>query len=95
MKLKSGIAELNHNFISKMLPYHFVDRSAYPLHQQRLKSLLLAGGFCLGLILSTATSAQAGDFQAVEQPLALRLGVTALGLGLIVLELWWFLARRK
>jgi plastocyanin domain-containing protein len=30
-------------------------------------------------------------FESVEQPLGIKLGVTATGLGLIGLELWWFL----
>lgn len=30
-------------------------------------------------------------FERVEQPLAVRFGVTAVGVGLIGLELWWFL----
>lgn len=33
-------------------------------------------------------------FQRIEQPLSLRLAVTAGGLGLIGLELWWFLFSR-
>ncbi|MBD1869206.1 cupredoxin domain-containing protein [Cyanobacteria bacterium FACHB-471] len=32
-----------------------------------------------------------GDFQRIEQPLWLKGAVTASGLGLIGLELWWFL----
>ncbi|MEB3827547.1 hypothetical protein [Phormidium sp. CCY1219] len=30
-------------------------------------------------------------FRAIEQPLALKIGVTAGGVALIGLELWWFL----
>lgn len=34
------------------------------------------------------------QFQRLEQPLGLKLAVTAGGLALIALELWWFLGRR-
>lgn len=37
------------------------------------------------------TSPPASGFERIEQPLGVRLGVTAAGLGLIGLELWWFL----
>ena len=33
----------------------------------------------------------APQFRQIEQPLALKLGVTLAGVGLIGLELWWFL----
>ncbi len=95
MKLKSDMAEDRHDFISKRLLYGIFNRSGYPVHQQRLRSLLWIGCFGLSLILSTAAGAQAGNFQAIEQPLVVKLGVTTLGSGLIVLELWWFLAKRK
>lgn len=38
-----------------------------------------------------AATAQARQFQRLEQPLWLKGAVTAGGLGLIGLELWWFL----
>lgn len=31
------------------------------------------------------------QFRKIEQPLAIKLAVTAAGLGLIGLELWWFI----
>ncbi len=31
------------------------------------------------------------EFQRIEQPLGLKVGITAVGLGLIGLEFWWFL----
>ncbi|MCW6038805.1 hypothetical protein K4A83_21400 [Spirulina subsalsa FACHB-351] len=34
-------------------------------------------------------------FEQIEQPLLLKLAVTAGGLGLIGLELWWFLFKDK
>jgi plastocyanin domain-containing protein len=47
----------------------------------------------------TAKPAQAametGQFRRIEQPLALKLGVTLGGFGLIGLELWWFLLSKK
>ncbi|EDX86763.1 hypothetical protein S7335_4469 [Synechococcus sp. PCC 7335] len=33
-------------------------------------------------------------FQRVDQPIALKVGVAATGLGLIAIELWWFLSSR-
>ncbi len=36
-------------------------------------------------------SAPVGGFARIEQPLGVRLAVTAAGVGLIGLELWWFL----
>ncbi|PPS41223.1 cupredoxin domain-containing protein [Chroococcidiopsis sp. TS-821] len=55
----------------------------------------------LGLLLGTASAqiphemsgeiAPTNQFRRIEQPLALRVGVTAGGIALIGLELWWFL----
>ncbi|NEQ53017.1 MAG: hypothetical protein F6K11_23235 [Leptolyngbya sp. SIO3F4] len=61
------------------------------------KSYLLSSLFSVGLLVSTATVASAGvgKFQAIDQPLPLKLGITLAGIGLIALELWWFLAKRK
>jgi plastocyanin domain-containing protein len=54
--------------------------------------------FSIALLLgiphpATAQIAQndTGEFRRIEQPLGLKLGITAAGLGLIGLELWWFL----
>jgi plastocyanin domain-containing protein len=38
-----------------------------------------------------STTEKAGQFQRIEQPLWAKVAVTAGGLGLIGLELWWFL----
>lgn len=35
------------------------------------------------------------QFSTIEQPLVVKLGVTLAGLGLIGLELWWFLLSNK
>lgn len=53
----------------------------------------------LGLLLGIATDATATEippshtnqFQQIEQPVSLKVGVTLAALGLIGLELWWFL----
>ncbi|MEH1793318.1 MULTISPECIES: hypothetical protein [unclassified Nostoc] len=37
------------------------------------------------------SSEQASQFQRIEQPLGLKVGVAIAGLALIGLELWWFL----
>lgn len=39
-------------------------------------------------------SATPSQFERIEQPLPVKLGVTAAGLGLIGLELWWFLVSK-
>jgi plastocyanin domain-containing protein len=41
--------------------------------------------------MPTSASPETGEFQPIEQPLALKVGVTVGGLALIGLELWWFL----
>ena len=54
----------------------------------------------LSVVLLSAQPAKAqiseeetGKFRRIEQPLSLKLGVAAVGAGLIGLELWWFLAK--
>ncbi|MEH1924915.1 hypothetical protein [Nostoc sp.] len=37
------------------------------------------------------SSEQTSQFQSIEQPLGLKVGVAIAGLALIGLELWWFL----
>lgn len=51
-------------------------------------SLLLGGTHPARAQISQADT---DEFRRIEQPLGLKLGVTAAGLGLIGLELWWFL----
>ncbi|MDZ8027537.1 MAG: hypothetical protein RMY36_028405 [Nostoc sp. SerVER01] len=64
------------------------------------KKMLL--GNLAGLIFLTGTSTivlaqmpvhseQSRQFQHIEQPLGLKVGVAIAGLALIGLELWWFL----
>ena len=63
--------------------------------KKRLWSILISLGFFLGI--NTSVNAvdiptnQTQHFQKIEQPLTLKAGVTLAGLGLISLELWWFL----
>ncbi len=59
---------------------------------------LLSGLLSTSLLLGGAHTAQAqisqsdtGEFRRINQSLGLKVGVTAVGLGLIGLELWWFL----
>ncbi|MEG4802342.1 hypothetical protein QUB63_20815 [Microcoleus sp. ARI1-B5] len=60
----------------------------------------------LGIILGIASGVRANQisthpansttqFRQIEQPLSLKIGVTAGGLTLIGLELWWFLFSKK
>ncbi|MFN6456045.1 MAG: cupredoxin domain-containing protein [Nostoc sp. EfeVER01] len=66
------------------------------------KSKILGSIAGLGILFGTASSVataqmpahsseQTGQFRRIEQPLPLKVGVTLGGLGLIGLELWWFL----
>lgn len=41
-----------------------------------------------------ANSSQSQQFERIEQPLGVKVAVTLGGLGLIGLELWWFLGQR-
>lgn len=75
------------------------------------KSLIIGSlasvGFLLGLNsgqvvaqmtheeMQPSSTEQKNQFQRVEQPLWLKAGVTAGGLGLIGLELWWFLGSKS
>ncbi|MEM9482547.1 MAG: hypothetical protein AAGA83_02530 [Cyanobacteria bacterium P01_F01_bin.116] len=61
----------------------------------KLKSLLTASLFSIGLSLSSAASVWAKEFQPIEQPIPLKLGITLASFGLIALELWWFLGKKK
>ncbi|MBD2386696.1 hypothetical protein [Cylindrospermum sp. FACHB-282] len=45
--------------------------------------------------MPASTSDQTSQFQPIEQPLALKIGVTIGGLALIGLELWWFLLSKS
>lgn len=61
------------------------------------KNLLLASVSSLVLVLGTLTISAAApkaeadsQFQMIEQPLPWKIAVTMGGLGLIGLELWWF-----
>ncbi|MEA5516151.1 hypothetical protein [Nodularia sp. UHCC 0506] len=62
------------------------------------KNLLWASLTALSLSVGTASAAmpihssgETNKFQAIDQPLGLKFGVTMGGLGLIAVELWWFL----
>lgn len=67
-----------------------------------MKKLIISGIASLGLVLGStfgamaetihsSESAQAGQFHRIEQPIANKAIVTLGGLGLVGLELWWFL----
>ncbi|WP_414530677.1 hypothetical protein [Nodularia chucula] len=59
------------------------------------KNILWASLTAFSLFLGAASAAmpsgETQEFPAIEQPLALKVGVTVGGLALIGLELWWFL----
>ena len=58
---------------------------------------IISLGLLLGVVqiavaqMSETESEQSSQFRRIEQPLALKIGVTLGGLGLIGTELWWFL----
>ncbi|MGD1855282.1 MAG: hypothetical protein ACFB2W_13645 [Leptolyngbyaceae cyanobacterium] len=49
----------------------------------------------IGLVVALASPALANVQETIHQPLPLRLGITFMGIGLIVLELWWFLRQPR
>ena len=54
--------------------------------------VLLAGTSGITLAEMPAhSSEQTNQFQSIEQPLSLKIGVAIAGFALIGLELWWFL----
>lgn len=53
--------------------------------------LALAGSASAQMQMEQPTSGTDTQFRRIEQPLALKAGVTAAGLALIGIELWWFL----
>ncbi|MEH2290403.1 hypothetical protein [Nostoc sp.] len=57
-----------------------------------IASVLIAGTSGVTLAEMPAhSSEQTSQFQSIEQPLDLKVGVAIAGLALIGLELWWFL----
>ncbi len=54
--------------------------------------LLLSGGAAAQMPASP--SQHTTQFRQIEQPLGLKVGVTAGGLALIGLELWWFIGSK-
>ncbi|MGB3767601.1 MAG: cupredoxin domain-containing protein [Phormidesmis sp.] len=68
-------------------------------HSKRSLSKWIAGSLLsIGMLFGTAHTARAqiseadtNEFQRIEQPLGLKAGIAAAGIGLIGLELWWFL----
>ncbi len=53
--------------------------------------VLLTGTSTVALGEMPVHSQQNSQFQHIEQPLGLKIGVAIAGLALIGLELWWFL----
>lgn len=53
--------------------------------------VLLTGTSTVALAEMPVHSEQNSQFQHIEQPLGLKIGVAIAGLALIGLELWWFL----
>ncbi|MEH1839818.1 MAG: hypothetical protein V7L20_13850 [Nostoc sp.] len=57
-----------------------------------IASVLIAGTSGVTLAEMPAhSSEQTSQFQSIEQPLDLKVGVAIAGLALIGIELWWFL----
>lgn len=51
----------------------------------------ISGAFATEVHPDSMNAPQTNQFQRIEQPLGNKIAVTAAGLGLIGLELWWFL----
>lgn len=49
----------------------------------------------LAVAIPVATGEPTGKFQKIEQPKSLKILVALAGLGLIGLELWWFMFKGK
>lgn len=64
----------------------------------KIRSYLLSGLLSISLFIGITHTAKAQTseadvrvFRRIEQPLGLKIAITATGVGLIGLELWWFL----
>ncbi|MGB3299297.1 MAG: cupredoxin domain-containing protein [Phormidesmis sp.] len=66
-------------------------------NQSNNRKWLLSGLLSASLLLAPRTAkaqisaADTSEFRQIEQPIGLKIGVAAAGLGLMGLELWWFL----
>ncbi|MEG4301679.1 hypothetical protein [Microcoleus sp. D3_18a_C4] len=72
------------------------------LNQRQILGSLGSLGIMLGIAsgvranqISIHPANSTAKFRHIEQPLSLKIGVTAGGLTLIGLELWWFLFSKK
>ncbi|MEP6486684.1 hypothetical protein NDI43_15445 [Microcoleus vaginatus GB2-A3] len=72
------------------------------LNQRQILGSLGTLGIMLGIAsgvranqISIHPAKSTAQFRHIEQPLSLKIGVTAGGLTLIGLELWWFLSSKK
>jgi plastocyanin domain-containing protein len=72
-------------------------KQQFPQHQHLRNALmiaLLSASLLMGIGQKANAQSEKGDideFRHIEQPLGLKIGITAAGIGLIGLELWWFL----
>lgn len=62
----------------------------------RLLSVTLAGILLIASTPATAhtTKTDTVEFHRIDQPTTTKVGVAAIGFGLIALELWWFLGNK-
>ncbi|MBD1812254.1 hypothetical protein NDA07_22250 [Microcoleus vaginatus DQ-U2] len=72
------------------------------LNQRQILGSLGSLGIMVGIAsgvranqISIPPANSTAQFRHIEQPLSLKIGVTAAGLTLISLELWWFLSSKK
>ncbi|MGL5032282.1 MAG: hypothetical protein ACRC6M_00600 [Microcystaceae cyanobacterium] len=69
-------------------PENSINSSAYAITlKQRSPSVVK-----LPYLVSMTMEKMPSQFQPIPQPAALKIAVIIIGLGLIILELWWFLA---
>ncbi|MEG3908977.1 hypothetical protein Q5691_25630 [Microcoleus sp. w1-18aA5] len=72
------------------------------LHHRQIWGSLASLGLVMGMASGVQASEQSvqhststNQFHSIEQPLGVKIGVTAGGLTLMGLELWWFLFSKK
>ncbi len=68
------------------------------MKKNRVVSILVSIGLSIGITSSTLGAempkqhnSSSGRFQPIEQPIALKIAIAIGGLGLIGIQLWWFL----
>ncbi len=70
------------------------------MNKYQLVSILVSIGLSFGIVSSVSAeemskhNSSAERFQPIEQPIALKIGISLSGLSLMVVQLWWFLGSK-